>query len=146
MFGKLFGRKASNVKDAVAKFENRDMLEATVGGAILVAYADGSLDASELKTLESILNANEKLAHFGSEIGTTIDRFNSLMLAGATLGRVKVMAEIRDCKNNEEEKVEIFATLIDIAQADGEIEEAELVILRLIGRELGISLGMFGLE
>lgn len=146
MLGRLFGKKANQAKDAMAKFENRDMLEATIAGAVLVAYADGELEAEELKALESIVAANDKLSHFGSEINATIEKFVSLMQAGATIGRVKVMAEIRDCKNNEDEKVEIFATLIDIAQADGEIEPAELAVLKLVGRELGVSLAMFGIE
>lgn len=145
MFG-LFGKKANQVKDSVQKSINRDQLEATIAGSILLAFADGELEDSELTVLQATIENNEKLAHFGSEIGITIDRFVNIMKAGATLGRVKVMKEIRDCKADEEAKVEIFATLIDIAQADGEIEPEELEVLKHIGRELGVSLGMFGIE
>lgn len=145
MFG-LFGKKANQVKDSVQKSINRDQLEATIAGSILLAFADGELEDSELTVLQATIENNEKLAHFGSEIGITIDRFVNIMKAGATLGRVKVMKEIRDCKADEEAKIEIFATLIDIAQADGEIEAEELEVLKHIGRELGVSLGMFGIE
>lgn len=145
MFG-LFGKKANQVKDSVQKSINRDQLEATIAGAILLAFADGELEDSELQALSATIENNEKLSHFGSEIGQTIDRFVNIMKAGATLGRVKVMKEIRDCKADEEAKIEIFATLIDIAQADGEIEPEEVEVLKMIGRELGVSLSMFGIE
>lgn len=144
MFGfkKMFNRGASAAK----KMENRDMLEATIAGAVLVAFAEGELEAEEVSALEKIVMNNEKLNHFGSEISATIDRFVELMKAGKTLGKVKVMKEIADCKNDEEEKMEIFATLIDIAQADGEVEPEEIEVLKEVGKTLGVSLSMFGLE
>lgn len=126
--------------------ENRDQMEATIAGAIYLAFAYGELEDSELSTLSATIEHNEKLSHFGAEIGTTIDRFVNLMKAGATLGRVKVMKEIRDCQCDDDAKIEIFATLIDIAQADGEIEPQELEALKAVGRELGVSLSMFGIE
>lgn len=145
MFG-MFKKKAKAIASETKKLENRDQLEATIAGAIYLAYADGELEDAELVALQATIENNDKLSHFGSEIGTTIDKFVNIMKAGATLGRVKVMKEIKDCKADEDAKIEIFATLIDIAQADGEVEPAELDALKLIGREMGVSLSMFGIE
>lgn len=143
---KMFGKKAYEAKAAAKKMENRDMMEATIAGSILVAYADGDCSKEELETLTGIISNNPSLSHFGAEIGKTVDRFVGMMESGKTLGKVKVMKEIRDCQSSPDECMEIFATLIDIAQADGEIDDTELAILKEIGSELNVSLKDFGVE
>ena len=142
----MFGLKKffNNGVAAAKKMENKNQLEATIAGAVLVGWADGNFSADEVSTLEAVIMANENLNHFGAEIGLLIERFNSLMVSGATLGRVKVMKEIADCKGNEEECIEVLATLIDIAKADGEVGTEEKAVLESIAKTLGLSLSMFG--
>lgn len=146
MLSKLFGKKAAAAKAEVKKFENRDLMEAIVGGSLLVAYADGQLEDEELANLEAQITANPSLDHFGPEIGKTINRFTSMFEAGFRVGQMKVLREIADIKSSPQEAEEVFVTMITIAEADGEIEPAELEVLKRVGRELGISLKEFGLD
>ncbi|MDF4372534.1 tellurite resistance protein, partial [Vibrio parahaemolyticus] len=70
MFG-LFKKKAKAAQVTLHKVENRDLMEAIVAGAVLVAHADGDCSTAELEKLDNIIAANDNLAHFGSEIGKT---------------------------------------------------------------------------
>lgn len=45
MFG--FGKKARKAVSDIKKFEKRDLAQAVVNAAYLVAYADGECEASE---------------------------------------------------------------------------------------------------
>lgn len=142
---KFLGKKTAEVKANLQKIENKDFMEAIVGACILIAYADGDCEESELKTMESVISANDQLKHFGGEISTTISKFHTLMQAGPRIGKMKILREIADLKADEKGKEEVFVTAITIAEADGEIEPQEQVVLKEIGQTLGLSLKDFGL-
>lgn len=121
-------------------------MEAIVGAMILIAYADGECEKSELEEIERLIRANENLAHFGSEITQVMGRFVEYMEAGPRLGTIKIMREVADIKNNPRDAEEVFVLVITIAEADGEIEPAELKVLANLGRELGLRVQDFGIE
>jgi len=144
MFG-LLKKKFGDASAEIKKVENRDLMEAIVGGSLLVAAADGSIDDGELVSLEKQINANASMAHFGAEIGKEINRFEQMFEAGFRMGKMKVMREIADVKNNPEDAEEVFINMITIAEADGEIDDKEMAILTEVGNTLGIRLSDFGL-
>jgi len=146
MFGKMFGKKVGAAKAELKKVENRDLMQAIVGAMVLLAYADGECEKSELDKIERMIRANDNLKHFGPEITETMNRFVELMDAGPRLGKVKIMKEIRDIKSNASEAEEVFVNAITIAEADGEIEPDEIKVLTELGRELGLRLQDYGIE
>lgn len=145
MLGKLFRQKAQQAQASAAKFENRDLMEAVVGGALLIAAADGEIEDSELESLDKLIQTNEKLAHFGSEISSTINRFHGMLDASFRMGKVKILREIADINSDEEAKEEAFVTMVAIAEADGEIDSDEEAVLTEIGRKMGINVKEYGL-
>ena len=146
MFGKLFGKKVCAARAEVKKVENRDLMQAVVGAMVLIAHADGECERVELDKIERLIAANDSLAHFGSEIQQTMGRYVEYMEAGPRLGEMKIMREISDVKNNAKEAEEVFVLAITVAEADGEIEPAEIKALAKIGRELGLRVQDFGIE
>lgn len=53
MFGRFFGKKAKAAAAELKKIENRDLMEAIVGGCLLVGAAnstEGKVAESELKS------------------------------------------------------------------------------------------------
>ena len=145
MFG-LFKKQANNAKVEIKKVENRDLMQAIVGAMVLIAYADGECEKSELDKIERLIAANDSLAHFGSEITQTMGKYVEFMESGPRLGTMKIMREIADIKNNPKDAEEVFVLAITIAEADGEIEPAEMQVLAKLGRELGLRVQDFGLE
>jgi tellurite resistance protein TerB len=142
----IFKKRANAAKAELKKIENRDLMEAIVGGSLLVAAADGDIDASELTTLEKTVSANPNLVHFGAEIGKTINRFEKMLDSGFRIGKMHILREIEDIKNNPADAEEVFINMLTIAEADGEIDTAELAILKEVGQRLGVRLSEFGLE
>lgn len=146
MFGKLFGKKVGAAKVELKRVENRDLMQAVVGGCLLVAAADGEIEKSESDKIEQLLRSNKNLEHFGGEITTTVARFTEQLQAGFRVGRMNIMREIRDIKNNASDAEEVFVNMITVAEADGEIEPEELKVLAEVGRELGLRVQDFGIE
>ena len=151
MFGGI-GKFLKNAIGSAMKIENRDQFQATVGGCILVIYADGDCELSELDSLKKLLRANETLENFADEVNTEIDRFVKVMEAGVTTGKVKIMKEIRDCIGDEAAAIEVFAAICDIAKLErgdkpqGVILPPELDVVKYIGNELNINLKDFDIE
>lgn len=141
----FFKKKAGNMSNELKKVENRDLMEAIVGGSLLVAAADGSIDESELLSLEAQISSNQNLQHFGAEIGQTINRFEQQLNAGFRLGKMKIMREIEDIKGNQDDAEEVFINMLTIAEADGEIDPKEMNILQEVGNKLSIRLSDYGL-
>lgn len=139
LLGGFFKKKKAAMEVKVSKVENRDLMEAIVAGAVLVAFADGDCSGDELQKLDSIIAVNDNLKHFGSEIGATIDKYAAMYEAGARLAKMKLMKEITDVNADEQQKVEAFIIAIEIADADGNIDDDELKILKEIGKALGLN-------
>jgi len=143
MFGKMFGKKASAAKAEIKKFENRDLMEATVGGCLLVAFADGECEDAELKTIESLLRTNKALEGFGHELTDTVNRFTERLKAGYRVARVEILREIEEIKGDQREKEDVLIAMLTVAEADGEIEEAERKELDVVAQRLGMRLDDF---
>jgi tellurite resistance protein TerB len=136
MFGKLFGKKVTKTLDAVKKFENKDLAEAAIGAAMLIASADGEVEDSELQTLQAVVTSMDQFKHHQSEIGIMIDKYAQLLKAGALIGKMNIMREIADCRGSEQEIEDVLAVAITIAGADGEFEPAEVKVLKEIAVKL----------
>jgi tellurite resistance protein TerB len=143
LFG--LGKKANAVKAEMKKMENRDLMQAVVASAVLVAFADGELEDSEVKGLHEVIEAQPQLSGFGTELSSTIDSYIGTMKASKHLGKIKLMREIEDVKASPAEVEEVFAVAVTIAESDGQIEDAETAVLVTIGRKLGVNLKDYGI-
>lgn len=138
---KLFGAKAS-----VKKLENRDLMQAIIGGCLLVAAADGEISKNESAQVDLQIRANKNLEHFGAEITKQVNLFTEQLQAGFRLGRMNIMREIRDIKNNPADAEEVFVNMLTVAEGDGNISPEEMKVLIEIGTELGLRMKDFGLD
>ncbi|EHK6275131.1 tellurite resistance TerB family protein [Escherichia coli] len=136
MFG-MFKKKTAAVKVELKKVENRDLMEAIVGGCLLVA-ADGEIEKEETAKLDQLLRSNPRLSHYGNEITALITRFTEQLEAGFRVGRMNILREIEDIKNDPKEAEEVFVNMLTIAESDGEIEPEEQKVLEEVGRRLGL--------
>lgn len=146
MFGKLFGKKVGDAKAELKKVENRDLMQAIVGGGLLVAAADGEIEESELKKLDELIRSNPALQHFGNEITQTLNRFKAQLDANFQVGRLSIKRELADIKNVPSDAEEAFVNMIAIASSDGEIEPAEMKVLAEVGGWFGLRPQDYGVE
>ena len=143
MFGKMFGKKASAAKESIKRLENRDLMEQMVGGCLLVAFADGDCEDSELKKLDEVLRSSTALEGFGSELTETINRFTARLKAGYRIGRMEILREINDVKSDQNEKEDVLLAMITVAESDGEIEPEEKKELDQVAQRLGLRIEDF---
>lgn len=144
MFG--IGKKLFGAKRAVKKLENRDLMQAIVGGCLLVAAADGEISKNEAAQIDIQIRANKNLEHFDQEITATVNLFTEQLQAGFRLGRMNIMREIADIKNNPLDAEEVFVNMITVAEGDGNISPEELKVLAEVGVQLGLRPKDFGIE
>lgn len=144
----MFGlkNKLFSAKKSVKKLENRDLMQAIVGGCLLVAAADGEISKNESAQVDLQIRANKNLEHFGSEITQTVNLFTEQLQAGFRLGRMNIMREIADIKNNPLDAEEVFVNMLTVAEGDGNISPEEMKVLVEIGTQLGLRVKDFGLE
>lgn len=140
MFG-MFKSKAREARATMAKLENKDLMEAIVAASVLVAAADGDLEASELDKIDKLLKTNKQLNHFGSEITATLNSFKEQFTEGGfRIIRQNAHRELEDIKHNPRDAETVVNIILTVAEADGEIEEAEMKVLEDIASRLGLRI------
>jgi len=137
MFG-LFKKRANRAVADIKKFEKRDLAQAVVNAAYLVAYADGELEPSEKAKIEQVLRANPVLANFQGELNQIASTIIAQLDADIGIGRRAALREISDVKGDQRECEDVLDVAIAIAKADGEIEPEEEAVLKQIAEALGL--------
>ncbi len=122
------------------KAGNKDLMEAMVCSAALMAFADGELEEAEVVKIQAILDGSKALEAFGVEVGQAFDKQCKVLEASYRMGRLTVMREIEDCKSNKEDAEMVLIMAIEVAFADGEMEPAEEKELNAIAAKLGLRL------
>ncbi|QOC54465.1 putative tellurite resistance TerB family protein [Salmonella phage pSal-SNUABM-04] len=139
----LFGigkKKAKRAVTEIKKFEKRDLAQAVVNAAYLVAFADGELESSEKVKIEQVLRTNPVLANFTSEINTIASEIIGKLETDIRIGRRSALREIEDVKGDQRECEDVMDVAVAIALADGEIEPEEMKVLEQIAGVLGVRL------
>ena len=145
-FGKL--------KNAISQSFNKDLLEAAIGGAMLVAYADGNCDENELKKLSQFLAALDEFSSFsGTDIDKIINKNKAKFDVDFNLGKSGVLKEIGDISNNPDYCNSVFIVMVGVAKSSssdsfekqGDIGTEERQVLREIANVLRLSPGNYGI-
>lgn len=144
MFG--IGKKLFGAKREIKKLENRDLMQAIVGGCLLVAAANGEISREEAQQIDKQIRANKALEHFGAEITKTVNLYTEQLEAGFRLGRMNILREIKDIANSPLDADEVFTNMLVVAESDGDVCEAELKVLTEVGNLLGLRLKDYGIE
>lgn len=142
MFGlkKIFG-KGREARAALGKLENRDLLQGVVYGCFYVAAADGEIEPAELDKIDRLLRNEPKLQGFGAELGNLIDKakadFNE---GGARIIRMNAERELGDLAHTPADAETVINFMLTIAEADGEIEAADVAVLERAAAKLNLRL------
>lgn len=129
---------------SVAKVSGRkDFLEAVCAASALIAIADGEIEEQEIKGVTKAVMANANLASFDTR---TIELTAENMFKraeGGRVGRMGLWKEIEDISSDIELAEIVFATALDIAESDGQIEEAEQKVLDQLAQRLHVDAKKF---
>lgn len=134
----MFKQKLQESMNKVAG--NTDFLEAVCAGCALVAAADGDISDSEIDQTSKAIASNPTLA--GAFSRTQIEKTADQMLRRAQAGRSGRMGlykEIDDIAAQDEARETVFLAALDVAEADGNIDESEQAVLDKIAERLSLN-------
>ena len=139
MFG-IFKKKVNVAKESIKRLESKDLMEAMVGGCLLIAFADGDCEETELLKMDEVLRTSKSLEGYGSELTDTINRFTARLKAGYIIGRAEILREINDVKGSQTEKEDVLLAMLTVAMSDGQIEPEEQKELTQVAQRLGLRI------
>ncbi|MGQ9659661.1 MAG: tellurite resistance TerB family protein [Thermochromatium sp.] len=133
-------QKASELKNEVMKFKNKDFLNAAVSGSVLISMADGHVSSDEKQKMLRFIENYEALSVFSSK--EIIESFQNVMAQiefDKDLGEAKAYEAIRKMKGNDEASRLIIRLAIAIGGADGHFDDNEKRVARRLAMELGLN-------
>ncbi|BCU07865.1 tellurite resistance TerB family protein [Allochromatium tepidum] len=139
-------QKASDLKNEVMKFKNKDFLNAAVSGSVLISMADGHVSSDEKQKMMRFIENYEALSVFSSK--EIIESFQNTMTQiefDKDLGEAKAYEAIRKMKGNDEGARLIVRLAIAIGGADGNFDDNEKRVARKLAMELGLNPADFDL-
>ena len=138
--------KASELKNDVLKFKNKDFLNAAMAGSALIAMADGSISSEEKQKMIKFIEHNESLSVFTTK--DVIDAFQNFVGQiefDKDIGTASAYQAIAKMKSNAEAARLVIRMVIAIGTADGNFDADEKKIAAKIAKELNLNPAEFDL-
>ncbi len=130
----------------MTKFKNAEFMEACVAGCALVSAADGEISSAEKMKMTGFIQNSNELKVF--DIRKVIEIFNSYCDKFAfdeQIGRAEALKAIAKVRSKPEMARMLVRVCIAIGSSDGNFDDSERTICRIICNELGLNTNDFGL-
>lgn len=95
-----------------SKMENRDAVEATVWGAYMISYADGTCDAKEIAILEKTIAALPAFSPFAGEIAQMSANIRARYEASPRSANAQAIRELSDIAGTQRRSMFCVCALI----------------------------------
>lgn len=138
----MFGMFKKKAEDSVNKLSGRtDLLEAICAAGAYIAAADGEIEDKEVEALVKAVKANSTLtkAYDARAIDAAVNKMLDIAQGGTRVGKMNLMKEIREGAKTSEDAELVVLVALDVSDADGENEPAEIEAAKKIARELGVN-------
>ena len=132
-----------SMNSELQKFRSKDLMQAIVAGATMIAYADGVVSASEKQKLMGYVRNSEQLSVFDTD--KVIESFNqnlSRFEFDSTIAAGEALQKIAVFKGKPEAHL-IVRVCLAIANADGNFDTTEQQALEKICRSLDLDIKSF---
>lgn len=130
----------------VAKFRNREFMEAVVAGCALVAAADGNISSNEKQKMTGFIQNSNELKVF--DLNEVIKAFTDICAKfefDAEIGRAEALRTVCKLRDKEDAARLLVRVCCAIGSSDGHFDENERIVCRSICVELGLAPADFGL-
>lgn len=130
----------------VARFKNREFMEAVVAGCALVASADGDINAAEKQKMVGYIQNSSELKVFDlKEVITLFQDICQKFEFDHQIGRAEALRVIGRLRAQEDAARLLVRVCCAIGAADGAFDESERAVCRTICGELGLIAADFDL-
>ena len=130
---------AQSVNTELKKYRSKDLIQAIVSSATLMAYADGEVSAAEKQKLLGYMRNSEQMSVFESD--KVIEAFNQCVGRfdfDTTIATGEVLQKLAMFKNKPEAQL-IARVCLAIANVDGKFDETERKAMDKICLAMGID-------
>lgn len=132
-----------NIKKVAAswnKSSHTHLAKAVCAAGVLTSAADGSIDDKEIDSLKTIIASKETLKPFAAETGQWIDEYASMIMKSSYTGKLELMRMVQAAAADKQDAENVLMAALDVAAADGNIEDSEVAVMDKIASSLGLSL------
>ncbi len=134
LFKKLFAKATG----AVSAFTNGDCAEALVGGSFICAALDGSTDESEVEKAIAMFETNERLTGF--DVNGLVGKWEKAVATSARMAKRDFFKLCESLASDAAQAEEVLIAIIEVADADGNIDDDEMAFLEVTASKLGLNL------
>ena len=130
----------------VGKFKNKEFMEAIVAGCALVAAADDEISSAEKLKMSGFIKNSDELKVF--DMDKVIEAFNrvcSKFEFDEQIGRAEALAIVGKIKDKPEQARLLIRVCMAIGASDGDFDDQEKAVCRLLCAELGLTPSDFDL-
>lgn len=130
----------------MTKFKNADFMEACVAGCALVSAADGEISSAEKMKMTGFIQNSKELKVF--DLKKVIESFNGYCDKFAfdqQIGRAEALKAVAKVRNKPDAARMLVRVCIAIGGSDGNFDESERNVCRMICTELGLNPADFDL-
>lgn len=143
----LVEKVKSGIEKEVARFNNKDFLEATVAGCAMVASSDGSISAEEKQKMWGYMQISPALRVFkADEVLESWNRHVTNFEFDAAIGAQEAGKAIAKLNGNADASRTLVNVCCAIGASDGDFDDTEKDTVRKICGLVGLRPSEFGLN
>lgn len=132
------------IEKEVARFANKDFLEATVAGCAMVAAADGSISSEEKQKMWGFMQLSPALKVFkADEIMEAWNRHISNFEFDNAIGVQEATKAIQKLNGNADAGKTLVNVCCAIGASDGDFDDTEKAVVRKICATVGLRADQF---
>jgi tellurite resistance protein TerB len=138
--------KASELKNDLLKYKNKDFLNAAMAGSALIAMADGSISSEEKQKMIRFIEHDDSLSVFSTkDVIAAFQDFVGQIEFDQDIGSAAAYKAIAKMKSDSDAARLLIRMIISIGSADGVFDADEKKIAGKIARELNLNPAEFDL-
>lgn len=145
-FKRQYDAANTAVKSEIGRYNNRKFLEAMVAMAAYVSYADGNCSSEEKQKLFAFIERSPELKVFkASEVITGFKKYADQFDFDKAIGAAEALKAIGALRGDPASARMLVRVGIMIGGSDGNFDEKEKDVVRIICKELGLPPSDFDL-
>ena len=130
---------AQSMNTELKKYRSKDLMQAIVSSATLMAYADGEVSPAEKQKLLGNMRNSEQMSVFEADkVIETVNQWVGRFDFDTTIATGEVLQKLALFKNKPEAQL-IARVCLAIANVDGKFDDAERQAMHKICQALGID-------
>jgi len=138
--------KASELKNDLLKYKNKDFLNAAMAGSALIAMADGSISSEEKQKMIRFIEHDDSLSVFSTkDVIAAFQDFVGQIEFDQDIGSAAAYKAIAKMKSDSDAARLLIRMIISIGSADGNFDTDEKKMAGKIARELNLNPAEFDL-